>query len=86
MIEHPSMAGLPDGEPVLGKTYRTDGWAYYCPLGFMIVEVWNELLSFLGEGNYVCLAMTRKGDNWVRGQLLISPQGMDRIKNRKRAK
>lgn len=69
------MIGLPDGEPVKGKTYRADGWAYLDTPTFT-PEMWDYFLSFFGGSeNYVVLAQSR-GDGGVRGHLLVSPDGV----------
>lgn len=76
MTEHWSMRNLPSGEPVKGKTYRADGWAYF-DAPWTSIDSWNSSLAKIGNENHVVLAMTMAPDmSRVRGQLLISPQGV----------
>lgn len=74
---------LPPGEPISGKTYRADGWAYVDPPARFSPERWDELLAIFGDGNYVFLAVSRgvdrAGGEWIRGQLLVSPEGWRRL-------
>lgn len=79
MTEHPSFNDpfVPPGEPIKGKTYRADGWAYQ-DIPRMSPECWARFLYRLGEGNWVVLTLVDYGDS-KRGQLLISPQGMTNI-------
>lgn len=92
MAEHESFrsAGLPAGEPVAGKTYRADGWAYIDPPTRFSPEMWTYFLSLIGEENYVILAKSagtspHDGLPFVRGQLLVSPEGMENMKKSARA-
>lgn len=69
---------IPDGEPIPGKTYRADGWAYVDPPGSFSPESWQFFLNVIGDGEYVVLASSnwvRNGIKHVRGQLLVSPAG-----------
>lgn len=74
---------LPPSEPVTGKTYRADGWAYFDIPGRFAPEMWEYLLSAFGENETHILTMTC-GSNadgpWVRGQILVSPQGIENSK------
>ena len=73
---------LPAGEPFPGETLMADGWIYRDIPGLLTFEMWDLLLSYIGEGHYRILAMSivhRDGD-WKRGQLLISPTGMENMK------
>lgn len=80
MSEHSSFDGLPAGEPVVGKTYRADGWMYLDPPGKMSHDMWRLFLETIGEGEYVILAQSSTAD-WIRGQLLVSPRGQENLKN-----
>lgn len=72
--------GLPPGEPVKGKTYRADGWVYRDVPIRLSYKMWYRLLEILGEGNYFLLAKSEsKNDDWIRGQFLISPQGIESL-------
>jgi hypothetical protein len=78
---------LPPGEPFPGETLIADGWVYRDIPGIMLPEYWDMLLSAIGEGHYRILAMSRinrDGKEWCRGQLLISPTGMENLRNRKK--
>lgn len=76
---------LPPGEPVKGKTYLADGWVYRDLPARLSNEMWDLLISIMGEGNYVILAESR-GPDWRRGQFLISPTGMKNMKEHSRDK
>lgn len=76
---------LPPGEPIIGKTYRADGWGYFDPGVKFEPEAWQDILNIIGE-EYEILAFStgkfpKSGKPWVRGQLLVSPKGLDNIKN-----
>lgn len=79
MTEHHSWTDplLPPGEPIPGKTYRADGWAY---IDFPRIEshIWEALIEFLGE-HYVPLSLANYGRT-ARGQLLVSPAGLDLLR------
>ncbi len=72
---------MPPGEPVPGKTYRADGWQYVDLPTRLSPDMKVEFFAVLGEGNWVILAETHGPDYW-RGQLLISPEGQERMKAR----
>lgn len=71
--------GLPEGEPIEGKTYRADGWAYMDPPGVFTPECWDNLLDVFGKDNVIILSVskgvTAEGEPWIRGQFLASPLG-----------
>lgn len=68
-------------EPIKGKTYMADGWVYRDMPSRLSHEMWAVFLELLGEGNYVILALSRSQvDDWIRGQFLISPQGMQNVR------
>lgn len=77
---------LPPGEPFTGETLRADGWEYRDIPGRLTPEMWDLLLSRIGEGNYRILAMSMgtnaKGEDWVRGQLFISPAGFEQMRRK----
>lgn len=83
MAEHPSFQTLrlPPGEPIAGKTYRADGWAYVGPRICFSPDIWDHLLGIIGAENYAVLALAKGnhpagGEPYVRGQLLVSPAGL----------
>jgi hypothetical protein len=69
----------PEGEPFPGETLIADGWVYR-DLPCMTQEAFNKFLDILGEENARFLTFARYSDKAVRGQLLISPAGMERLK------
>jgi hypothetical protein len=70
---------LPAGEPTPGKTYLADGWVYR-DLPRLSFEMFDRLVSMIGEANIVWLTQADYGDS-KRGQLLISPDGIQRLKD-----
>jgi hypothetical protein len=77
---HESTERVPSGEPFPGETLIADGWVYR-DLPRMTQETMNTFLDIVGEENTRFLTFARyKPQNDVRGQLLISPAGMDRMK------
>lgn len=68
---------LPEGEPIKGKTYRADGWVYH-DIPWTTVEAWEQLIALVDDDNIVLLAASDR-DGAIRGQVLISPDGMERI-------
>jgi len=77
MGEDPSWADLPPGEPIPGKTYRADGWVYR-EISWASFAGWGQLLEIVGAGNYVVLAISEWKATMCRGQILVSPEGMER--------
>lgn len=82
MTEHPSWSQhiVPNGEPILGKTYRADGWAYVDPPGRFSPEAWDYFLDLFGREHIVIIIETRgkhpsDGLPFARGQFLVSPEG-----------
>jgi hypothetical protein len=69
----------PPGEPFPGETYIADGWVYR-DLPKMTQEAFNTFLDILGEENAKWMTFARYPDKSVRGQFLMSPAGMDRLK------
>ncbi len=61
-----------------------EGWKYIDPPGKFSPEMWEQFLSqFGGAENYRMLAQSSgTGPNgpWRRGQLLVSPAGMEAFK------
>lgn len=82
MTEHPSFNDpfIPPGEPVLGKNYREQGYAYK-DLPRLSLEYFDKFIELVGEDNIVWLTFADYGDA-KRGQVLISPEGLERIRNR----
>lgn len=69
----------PAGEPFPGETLIADGWIYR-DLPRMTQEAFNHFLDILGEENARFLTFARYSGDAVRGQLLMSPAGMERLK------
>ena len=73
-----------NNEPFPGETLVADGWKYkdFPP---MLQEYWDYFLAIFGEGNYRLLTFmerTFKDDErlYVRGQMYISPTGLENVK------
>ena len=70
---------LGDCEPIVGKTYIADGWKYR-DFNKMPAPDWDNLLTTIGEDNYVLLTYAEYNDRALkRGQMLISPVGFDNL-------
>lgn len=78
MAEHHSFQGLPDGEPVEGRTFRADGWAYVDMPAWALQSWWDKARALFGEGEYFVLAESSMDGYW-RGQLLLSPLAVDKF-------
>ncbi|WP_435018430.1 hypothetical protein TA3x_000404 [Tundrisphaera sp. TA3] len=77
---------MPDTEPFPGETLIADGWQYR-DTPPMLEQLWDELLGIIGEGNYRLLTLmkrTFRDDDrlYKRGQMLISPAGIENLKAR----
>ena len=74
-------------EEILSKPWhplQQEGWRYFDPPGKFKPEFWRRFLAILGEGNYHLLAVSegeKDGEPWVRGQMLVSPDGVRRLKD-----
>lgn len=83
-MEHWSFSNsfLPPGEPIKGKTYRADGWAYL-DIPRMDPEIWKLFLDILSVEEYVLLAYStgesKEHEKWIRGQILVSPVGWSNL-------
>lgn len=73
------MTEIPKTEPFPGETLIADGWEYR-DLPRMTQDCLNQFLDILGEENARFLTFARYSADSVRGQLLISPAGMNRLK------
>lgn len=71
---------LPESEPVKGKTLYADGWVYR-DLPRMTRDALDALLDIIGEDNVEWLSFADYGGAY-RGQVMISPDGMARLKQR----
>lgn len=77
---------MPDTEPFPGETLIADDWQYR-DTPPMLVQFWDELLGIIGEGNYRLLTLMERTvkDNdrlYKRGQMLISPAGIQNLEIR----
>jgi hypothetical protein len=70
---------MPNSEPFPGKTYIADGWVYR-DLPRLSYEMFDKFVDIVGEENMVWLTEADYGDS-KRGQLLVSPAGMERVRN-----
>lgn len=74
---------LPDDEPILGKTYRADGWVYR-DLPNLSLENFDKFVSIVGVNNIEWLTLAQRswpdGAITKRGQCLISPAGIEACK------
>jgi hypothetical protein len=70
---------IPQSEPFPGETLIADGWIYR-DVPKMSQENFNRLLDILGAENVRFLTFARYPDKTVRGQFLLSPAGMERVK------
>lgn len=70
---------LPDSEPFPGETLLADGWVYR-DLPRLTPEAMEKFVGIVTEGEIRWLTKARYPDGSVRGQLLISPKGMDNMK------
>lgn len=67
-----------EGEPIKGQTYKADGWVYR-DIKKCSPEAFSELVKIIGAENMACLIRSAARDgSWVRGQYLVSPEGMRR--------
>ena len=85
MTEHWSFKqhDLPPGEPVLGKTYRADGWQYIDLPKWLSLEMKDYFLKIIGEDNYFIMAHSERvieGEKYWRAQLLVSPDGQNNMR------
>lgn len=70
-------------EEAMNEAFKTTGW-HYRDINWMKVSDFDQMLEIFGEDNYKVIAGTVR-DDWEggpfrRGQFLISPQGMENIK------
>ena len=78
--------GVPPGEPIPGKTYRADGWVYRDLPTWLSPNMKDLFFSIIGVENTVILASSERTIDDVkywRGQLLISPAGIENMRNAK---
>ena len=63
------------------KTYKADGWQYR-DFNWITELVYNEFVEIVGKENIVMLAgssrIDQNGEKIVRGQFLVSPEGVKR--------
>lgn len=55
-------------------------WEYVDPPGKFSHEMWKLFLSIYGDGQYLVI-ISSEGPDWIRGQLLVSPQGIQNMKD-----
>lgn len=71
---------LPNTEPFPGETLLADGWQYR-DLPKLSYELFDQLVEWIWEENIRWLTVADYG-NSKRGQFLISPDGIERLKAR----
>lgn len=72
---------LPTSEPIKGKTYRADGWAYIELMSGSVPLTWfDEMEAVAGEGNveYIYRAHLKDGKSAI-AMFLISPEAQERM-------
>ena len=74
-----------DTEEAMNAAFKTTGWSYR-DINWMPVSYFDELFEILGHDNYKIIISSVR-DDWEggpfrRGQFLISPQGMQNVKNK----
>lgn len=71
----------PQSEPFPGEPLLADGWAYR-DMPRVTEETFNKFLEIVGQENtrFLTIAKYRGPNATMRGQLLISPTGMERLK------
>lgn len=70
---------MPLGEPFPGETLRADGWEYR-DLPRMTPEDFDQFVTLVGKENIRWLAMANYPDGTRRGQLLVSPKGLEKVR------
>lgn len=73
------MSEIMTTEPFPGETLIADGWVYR-DLPRLTQDAFDKFLGILGAENARFMTFARYPDQSVRGQLLMSPAGMDRLK------
>lgn len=69
-------------EALVPPELKAQGWVYRDMPGRCTPDAWKLLLSIIGDGNYRILIMSQgRADDgpWVRGQMVISPLGMENM-------
>lgn len=70
---------LPTSEPFPGETLLADGWEYR-DLPRMTPEYFDKFVALIGEENIRWLTLAECGDGCKRGQLFVSPTGLERAR------
>lgn len=73
------MFDIPDTEPFPNETLMADGWEYR-DLPRMTPEFFNQFVELVGKENIRWLSMANYSDGTRRGQLLVSPIGLERAR------
>jgi hypothetical protein len=68
-----------DTEPFIGETILADGWVYR-DLPRMTPDAMEFLLSIIGDENIKFMTMAKYTGGAVRGQVWISPIGVENMK------
>lgn len=68
------------GSPKSPDELAALGWRYVDTPGWSSQEGWDRFLSVMGETEFKMLAMSRMETRGIRGQFLISPKGLQNLK------
>lgn len=82
MSIHPSFLrpDLPTTEPIRGKTYRADGWAYIEMMHVKTPITWfDEIEAVAGEGHLVYISKYAFPDGTGAAMFMLSPEGQERV-------
>jgi hypothetical protein len=63
----------------MAKDLGLPGWTYR-DISWVTPDVWNQFLDIVGMENCKILAKSTDGNKRCRGQVLISPDGMSRLR------
>lgn len=67
---------------------KAKGWRYQDFNTKFSIDAWDFLLRLIGEGEYQIIIISRgrdkQGEEWVRGQFWISPQGFTNMQDKER--
>lgn len=71
------LEGMREVHAAMAEELGCPDWTYR-DIPWVTSEVWGQLFDIAGEGNCKIVAMSRMGSN-CRGQILISPAGMESL-------
>lgn len=59
-------------QSIVPEDLRQQGWIYWDPPGKFSFEMWDYLISLIGDAPYQ-LIVCSEGKDWKRGQFFLSP-------------